>query len=266
MSEAGAGLLVALFGLAAGSFLNVCIHRLPRGESVAAPGSRCPSCRRPVRWFDNVPVVSWLVLRGRCRACGAPIGALYPLVEAATAGLFLVQWQALGLQPLLAARLLFTAAMIVLFVVDLRHHLLPNAVTLPGIAAGLACSVWLEPGAFDALAGALGGGGALLGIAKGYALARGREGLGMGDVKMLALIGAFLGLPLTFVTLAWASLSGAAAGVAIVWWTGVGWRHPLPFGSFLAAAALAASLAGERFLTWYLGAAGRFLGQLLGPA
>lgn len=267
MSDSGAGLLVAGFGLAAGSFLNVCIHRLPRGESVVAPGSRCPSCRRSIRWFDNVPVVSWLALRGRCRACGAPIGARYPLVELATAGLFLVQWQALGLQPLLAARLLFTAAMIVLFVVDLRHHLLPNAVTLPGIAAGLAGSAaGLGPGAVDALAGALGGGGALLGIAKGYALVRGREGLGMGDVKMLALIGAFLGLPLTFVTLAWASLSGAAAGVAMVWWTGVGWRHPLPFGSFLAAAALAASLAGEPFLNWYLGAAGRFLGQLLGPA
>ena len=266
MSGSGVGLLVALFGLAAGSFLNVCIHRLPRGESVAAPGSRCPSCRRPVRWFDNVPVVSWLVLRGRCRACGASIGAQYPLVEVAAAGLFLAQWQALGLQPLLAARLLFTAAMIVLFVVDLRHHLLPNAVTLPGIAVGLACSAGLEPGAFDALAGALGGGGALLGIAKGYALVRGREGLGMGDVKMLALIGAFLGLPLTFVTLAWASLSGAAAGVAMVRWAGVGWRHPLPFGSFLAVAALAASLAGEPFLDWYLDAAGRFLERLLGPA
>lgn len=265
MSDSAVGLLVALLGLAAGSFLNVCIHRLPRGASVVTPGSRCPDCRQPIRWFDNVPVVSYLLLRARCRACRAPISPVYPLVEVVTAALFLVQFQALGLQPLLAARLLFTAAMIVLFVVDLRHHVLPNVVTLPGIAVGLTCSVGLEPGWFDAWLGAAGGGGLLLGIAKAYAAVRGREGLGLGDVKMLAMIGAFLGLPLACVTLAWASLLGAAIGIGMMRFAGVGWQHPLPLGSFLALAAVAASLAGEPFLDWYsvatAGLVGRFLGS-----
>ena len=264
MSDSGIGLAVAVFGLAVGSFLNVCIHRLPRGVSVVSPRSHCPACRVPIRWFDNVPVVSYFLLRGRCRACRASISAVYPLVEAATAGLFLVQAQALGLQPLLAVRLLFTAAMIVLFVVDMRHHVLPNAVTLPGIAAGLIGSVGLEPGWFAAVAGILGGGGSLLLIARAYALVRGREGLGMGDVKMLAMIGAFLGLPLAFLTLAWASVLGAAVGIGMMRLTGAGWQHPLPLGSFLAAAAVAASLVGEPFLDWYFGAAGRLLEQLLG--
>ena len=266
MSATGTALVVALLGLAVGSFLNVCVHRLPRGASVVAPGSHCPACRRPIRWFDNVPVVSYLALQGRCRACRTPIGPVYPLVELATAGLFLLQWQALGLQPLLPVRLAFTAALVVLFVVDLRHHVLPNAITLPGIAVGLVCSLGLEPGGLGALAGAVGGGGALLGIAKVYALVRGREGLGMGDVKMLAMIGAFLGLPLAFVTLAWASLAGAVVGIGMIRTTGVGWQHPLPLGSFLAVAAVAASLAGEPFLDWYFGAAGRLLEQLLGQA
>ena len=264
MSDSGIAVVVALLGLAVGSFLNVCIHRLPRGVSVVAPGSRCPACRRPIRWFDNVPVVAYLVLRGRCRACRAPISPVYPLVEAATAGLFLVQWQALGLQPLLAPRLLFTAAMIVLFVVDLRHHVLPNAITLPGIAVGLICSFGLEPGWLDALAGAVAGGGSLLAIAKVYTVVRGREGLGMGDVKMLAMIGAFLGLPLAFVTLAWASLLGATTGIGMIRWTGAGWQHPLPLGSFLAVAAVAASLVGDPFLDWYFGGAEQLLRQLFG--
>ena len=265
MSDSGVGLLVALFGLAVGSFLNVCIHRLPRGASVIAPRSHCPACGRPIRWFDNVPIAGYLVLRGRCRACRASISPVYPLVEVVTAALFLVQFQALGLQPLLVPRLLFTAAMIVLFVVDLRHQLLPNLVTLPGIAVGLICSVGLEPGWFDAWLGAAGGGALLLGIARAYAVVRGREGLGLGDVKMLAMIGAFLGLPLACVTLAWASLLGAATGIGMMRFAGVGWQHPLPLGSFLAVAAVTASLAGEPFLDWYFGVTVRFLEQFPGP-
>lgn len=263
MTDSGAGFLIASLGLAVGSFLNVCIYRLPRGASVVAPPSRCPACRRPIRWFDNVPIVGYAVLGGRCRACQVRISPAYPLVEGVTAGLFLVQFDAVGLQPLLVPRLLFTAAMIVLFVVDLRHHLLPNVVTLPGIAVGLICSVGLEPGWQGALLGAAGGGGLLLGIAKAYARIRGREGLGLGDVKMLAMIGAFLGLPLAFVTLAWASLLGAGTGIGMMRFTGAGWQHPLPLGSFLALAAVAASLVGEPFLDWYCGAAARLLERIL---
>ena len=264
MTDPLARLLVALSGLAVGSFLNVCIHRLPRGASVVAPPSHCPDCGEPIRWFDNVPVLAYLWLRGRCRACRAPIDPLYPLVEIVTAVLFLVQHQALGLQPLLAPRLLFTAAMVVLFAVDLRHQVLPNAITLPGMVIGLLCSVFLEPGWDDALLGVLAGGGTLLAIAGGYLLVRGREGLGLGDVKMLAMIGAFLGWPLALVTLAWASLLGATVGIGMLRIAGLGWQHPLPLGSFLALAAVAASLVGERFLDWYFGAAGRLLDGLAG--
>jgi len=264
MSEPLAGVCVALSGLAVGGVPNVCIHRLPRGASVVAPPSRCPACGHRIRWSDNVPVVGYLLLRGRCRACRTPTGPLYPPVEIATAALFLLQFGALGLQPLLAPRLLFTAAMIVLFVVDLRHRLLPDAITLSGLAAGLACAVFLEPGWRAALLGAVAGGGALLAVAGGYFLVRGREGLGLGDVKMLAMIGAFLGWPLVFVTLAWASLLGAVTGVGMVRAAGVGWQYRLPLGSFLALAAVAASLVGERFLHWYFGRAEHLLDRLLG--
>lgn len=264
MTDPAAALCAALSGLAVGSFLNVCIHRLPRGESVVAPPSRCPACRAPVRWFDNVPVLGYVVLGGRCRACRAPIGLQYPLVEVAAAALFAAQHQALGLQPLLAVRLLFTSALIVLFVVDLRHYVLPDAVTLPGIAVGLLCAIFLPPGWIDAGLGALAGGGVLWAIAEGYRRLRGREGMGFGDVKMLAMIGAFLGWPLVFVTLGWASILGATVGGAALWFAGSGWRRPLPFGSFLAVAAVAAALVGERFLAWYLDAATRLLGSIAG--
>ncbi len=264
MTDPVTGLLIGLFGLAVGSFLNVCIHRLPHGASVVTPPSHCPACGVPIRWFDNVPVLGYLALGGRCRACRAPIDPLYPFVEIGTAVLFLVQHQVLGLQPLLAPRLLFTAAMIVLFAVDLRHHVLPNVITLPGIVVGLLGSIFLEPGWVDALLGTLAGGGALLAIAQGYFLVRGREGLGLGDVKMLAMVGAFLGWPLAFLTLAWASLLGATVGIGMLRLHGFGWQHPLPLGSFLALAAVAASLVGTRFLDWYLGAAGRLLERLVG--
>ena len=264
MTDPVGGLLVAAFGLAVGSFLNVCIHRLPYGASVVTPSSRCPACGAPIRWFDNVPVLGYLVLRGRCRACRAPIDPLYPFVEIVTAVLFLAQHQTIGLQPLLAPRLLFTAAMVVLFAVDLRHQMLPNVITLPGIVIGLLSSVFMEPGCIEASLGTLAGGGTLLAIARGYFLVRGREGLGLGDVKMLAMIGAFLGWPLALVTLAWASLLGATVGIGLLRLRGFGWQHPLPLGSFLALAAVAASLVGARFLDWYLGAAGRLLDRLGG--
>ena len=129
------GLMVAA-GLAVGSFLNVCIHRLPRGESVVSPPSRCPACGRRLRWLENVPVLSWVALRGRCRTCGAAISPAYPVVEAVTALVFVLQYGQLGWQPLLAVRLVFGASMIVLASIALRHRGLPHVITLPGVAAG----------------------------------------------------------------------------------------------------------------------------------
>ena len=252
MSSVAIPVLLAAAGLATGSFLNVCIHRLPRSRSVVWPASACTACGRPLRWYENVPVAAWLALRGRCRTCGARIPTAYLLVELATPALFLVQYSLLGWQPLLAARLLLCAALIVLFVTDLRQRVLPDAVTLPGIGAGLAAAVVVEPAWWDALLGAAAGGGLLLAVARTYALLRGEEGLGMGDVKMLAMIGAFLGWQLTFVALLLATLLGSAVGIAMLSLGLADRRYPLPFGSFLAVGAVAATMLGEPLIAWYL--------------
>jgi leader peptidase (prepilin peptidase)/N-methyltransferase len=200
-------LTVGALGLAVGSFLNVCIHRLPRQESLASPGSRCPQCAAPLRWHDNIPLLSYIVLGGRCRSCRAAIPMMYPLVELVTALVFLAAYFLFGPSPLLVARLVFACAMIVLFVVDLQHRILPNVVTIPGIVAGFVFSLFLPPGWLESLIGILAGGGVLLLMAEMYYRWRKEEGLGMGDVKMLAMIGAFLGWKLMLVTLVLGSLS-----------------------------------------------------------
>ncbi|MXY16235.1 MAG: prepilin peptidase [Acidobacteria bacterium] len=252
MDSAAIPLLLAAAGLATGSFLNVCIHRLPRSRSVVWPASACTACGRPLRWYENVPVVAWLALRGRCRTCGARIPIAYLLVELAAPALFLLQYSVVGWQPLLGARLLLCAALIILFVTDLRHRLLPDAVTLTGIGAGLAAALVVEPAWWDALLAAAAGGGLLLAVARAYFLLRGEEGLGMGDVKMLAMIGAFLGWQLTFVALLLATVLGSAVGIGMLALGLADRRYPLPFGSFLAVGAVAATLAGEPLIAWYL--------------
>jgi len=250
--QAAAVALFALSGLAIGSFLNVCIHRLPRRQSLVLPGSYCPSCKQPIRWIHNVPVVAYLWLRGRCAMCQAPVSPRYPLVEIAAALLFVANFLVLGWQPLLVSRLLFSSLLIILFVVDLEHRLLPNAVTLPGLCAGLVFSAVMPPGWGQALLGAVLGGGLLWIIGETYQRFRGEQGLGMGDVKMIAMIGAFLGWQSMLVTLVLASLAGAAVGLLLIVTRRASMQYALPFGSFLAAAAFVASLYGPRLLDWYL--------------
>jgi leader peptidase (prepilin peptidase)/N-methyltransferase len=246
-----AGLFV--FGLLVGSFLNVCIYRIPRRESLAWPASHCTSCTRALSWYENVPVVSWSLLRGKCRTCRVPISIMYPLVELTTAVLFAGGYAIYGWTPLLAVRLLFACAMIVLFVIDLQHRILPNVITLPGIIAGLVFSAVLPvPGWVAAAIGAVAGGGALFLIAEAYYRIRGVEGLGMGDVKMLAMIGAFLGWQLTLVTLMLASFSGSIIGVALMASGKRGMQAALPFGTFLAVGALVAAVYGDALLAWYI--------------
>ncbi len=245
-------LLFGLFGLVVGSFLNVCIHRLPRRESVNFPASHCTACNRPLSWYENVPLASWLALRGRCRTCGVGISAMYPLVEGVTGAVFVAGYLIYGPTPLLAARLLFACAMIVLFAIDLRHHILPNVITLPGIAVGFALSFLMPPGWLASLAGIVLGGGVLFAIAEAYYRVRGVEGLGMGDVKMLAMIGAFLGWQLMLLTLVLASFAGSFVGIAMIASGRGGMKAALPFGTFLAVGALAAAVAGDPFLDWYL--------------
>jgi leader peptidase (prepilin peptidase) / N-methyltransferase len=244
--------MLAVLGLAVGSFLNVCIYRLPRRESLAWPASHCPQCNRELSWYENIPVASWMVLRGKCRTCRAPIGITYPIVELVTAAVFGIGYWIEGPTLLLAVRLLFACAMIVLFVVDLRHRILPNVITVPGLAAGLAFSFFLPPGWLASILGALLGGGILFAIAEAYYRLRGVEGLGMGDVKMLAMIGAFLGWQLALVTLVLASFSGSLLGVGLIASGRGRAQSALPFGTFLAVGALIAAFWGDAMLSWYI--------------
>lgn len=245
--------LVAIFGLLIGSFLNVVIHRVPRKESLVSPASRCPKCGNVLRWYDNIPVVSYAMLGGRCRRCRAPISIRYPLVELITAIVFVAHYVAFGWTPLLAVRLLFGAALVALFAIDLEHHLLPDVITLPGIAVGLAASLFLPPGLVESLIGLLIGGGVLWLIGEAYYRYSGEEGMGGGDVKMLAMIGAFLGWKLVLVTLVLSSVAGSVLGLAIIAVKRGGMKYALPFGTFLALGALAASLIGGRIVNWYAG-------------
>jgi leader peptidase (prepilin peptidase)/N-methyltransferase len=242
-----------LFGAIVGSFLNVCIYRLPRGTSVVWPASACARCGRGLAWFENIPVVSYLALAGRCRTCREPISIRYPIVELLTALMFVGGWWYYGPSLLLAARLIFGCALIVLFAIDLEHHLLPNAITLPGIVVGFVLSFFTEPGWLASLIGIVAGGGILFATAEGYYRVRGEEGLGMGDVKMLAMVGAFLGWQLTFITLMLASLAGSVIGGAIVLLQRGGMKTALPFGTFLAVGAALAATVGMPLLDWYLG-------------
>jgi leader peptidase (prepilin peptidase)/N-methyltransferase len=245
--------LLALAGLCVGSFLNVCIYRLPRGLSIAWPPSHCPRCKQPIAWYHNVPVLAWLWLGGRCARCRAPIPVVYPVVEASCAALFVVTGLLTGWNALLVPRLLLTAALVALFVIDLQQQLLPNLITLPGIVAGLVSSAALPPGLASAAIGVVLGGAVPYVIAWAYLRLRGVEGLGMGDVKMLAMVGAFLGWPLMLVTLLLGSVSGAAVGLVLMA-TGRGsMTLKLPFGTFLAVAAWVAMLWGQPFVTWYAG-------------
>lgn len=245
--------LAVLLGLAVGSFLNVCIHRLPRGESLVHPRSRCPRCGRMLRWHDNIPVLSWLWLGGKCGQCQAPIAARYPLVELITAALIVTVVLLTPSGPLLASRLVFVCALVVLFAIDLEHQLLPNVITLPGIAIGFLFSLFGPPGWPASLAGILLGAGLLYGTATVYYLVRREEGLGMGDVKMLAMIGAFLGWQAVLLTLVLASFAGAIIGLGLIAASRGTMRYALPFGTFLAIGALVAMLAGDRIIAWYLG-------------
>jgi leader peptidase (prepilin peptidase)/N-methyltransferase len=217
------------------------------------PRSRCPACGSAIRARDNLPVVSWLLLRGRCRRCGAPIAWRYPLVEALTGALFVAVFLAFGLtfRGLVAA--VFACLLVALAAIDLERYLLPDRLTLPGIALGLAAQPWLPGGSLaGAAAAAAAGAAVLLAVRAGWWLLRREEGMGLGDVKMLAMIGAFLGWRGAAVALVAAVGSGAAAGLAIVAFARAGLRAKLPFGAFLALGGLVGLFWGDDLAGAYL--------------
>jgi len=237
-------LLAILVGLILGSFLNLVITRLPRGESLWAPRSRCPHCRQPLAWHDNIPLISYLFLRGRCRACHSPISWRYPLVELAGGLMVLALWRIFPYQPTFLAYVPFCLALVALTAIDLEHRLLPDAITLPGIILGLLLSLVLPDLTFwESAAGALGGAALFAGIAWVYKKLVGRRGMGWGDVKLLAMIGAFLGvsaLPwVIFISAGLGTLTGLLQILATPSGERDQWRTlSLPYGPFLALAAL----------------------------
>jgi leader peptidase (prepilin peptidase) / N-methyltransferase len=246
--------VVFAFGAIIGSFLNVCIVRLPEERSIVRPPSHCPTCRRDIAWYDNVPLVSYVLLRGRCRGCGTRISPLYPTVELLTGALAVALWLRLGPTLAFLGYFAFASALVTITFIDLDHRIIPDVISLPGILVGLAVS-FVSPlvTPIDAVLGMLAGGGVLLAIAVTYQAIRGQEGMGGGDVKLLAMIGAFLGWQSVFVTLMVASLIGSLIGVALMLYQRADTKLAIPFGPFLACGALVYLFFGDRILALYFG-------------
>jgi len=243
------------FGAAMGSFANVLIHRLPMGLSIVSPGSRCPSCSARIRWFDNIPIVSYFILGRRCRACKTVISPRYPLVEALSGFLFAAMLFRFGIQPATAALALFAWALLVITFIDLDHRIIPDIISLPGTILGLAFSfVPGFPRPMDSAIGVAIGAGFLFLILYAYEKIMGEEGMGLGDVKLLAMIGAFLGWQALPVTVLVSSLTGSIVGVGYALIKGESVRKfPVPFGPFLALGAIVHLFFGVELIQWYLG-------------
>jgi leader peptidase (prepilin peptidase)/N-methyltransferase len=242
------------FGLLVGSFANVCIHRLPRGRSIVWPASACPLCGAPIAAYHNVPLFGFLMLRGFCSRCRQPISLRYPLVEAANGALYLTIALQRGPTAGACVAMALATALLVLSLVDLEHHLLPDAVTLPGIAAGLAAS-FLDgpPSPLESALSAFFGYLALAGVARAAEWYYGQEALGRGDWKMVAMLGAFFGARPTLLILLLATAAGAVLGLSLIALGRSSRRTPLPLGTFLGLAALVVLLCGQRLLVWYEG-------------
>jgi len=288
-----------LFGIVIGSFLNVCIIRIPEGVSIVSPASRCPRCGTPIKFYDNIPVLGWFLVGGKCRNCHLPISPMYPIIEFLTGALFVLTYYRFGITIVAFKALFFTCLLIILIVTDLRVRLLPDAINWFGFGAGLAFATRIPPGGFasiwlrprhvpaiftnivDALLGAALGSLLLLGAATVYRLVRKREGMGMGDVKMMAMVGTFLGVKGTFLTILIGTLMGSVIGLSVVSFLClVGWQrklaerahrrglgglaalrwmlasqYQLPLGSFLGIAALVVVYA----VPWLLRGTGLYL-------
>jgi leader peptidase (prepilin peptidase)/N-methyltransferase len=246
-------LFAFLFGTMVGSFLNVCIHRLPKEESVVTPRSRCPACGTPIRAVDNIPLLSFALLRGRCRACGNPISWRYPLVEALTGILFAGTVARFEVTFLAASLLAFLCGLVVVSFIDLDHQIIPNIITLPGIPLGLLAGLMLgEPPILERVIGTLVGAGFLyLVLFYGGAL-YGQEAMGEGDLNLIALVGAFLGWKAVALTILLGCLFGSTVGLALITARRLGRRQHIPFGPFLSLGAVVALFWGERLIAWYL--------------
>lgn len=246
-------LFAFVFGITVGSFLNVCIHRLPKEESIVTPRSRCPACLTTIRAVDNIPLLSFALLRGRCRACGNPISWRYPLVEALTGLLFALTVAQFGVALQTAFLLVFLSALVVVSFIDLDHQIIPNAITLPGIPLGLLAGLLLgEPPLLDRVIGTLIGAGFLyLVLFYGGAL-YGQDAMGEGDLNLIAMVGAFLGWKAVALTILLGCLFGSIVGLGLMAIRRLGRRQHIPFGPFLSTGAVVALFWGEKLIAWYL--------------
>jgi len=242
-----------IFGALIGSFLNVCIFRLPKEESIVTPGSHCPHCQKPIKFYDNVPLVSYILLNGRCRYCKESISIQYPLVEGITALVSLILFMKFGPTLSYLFYFSFVAALIVISVIDLYHQIIPDVISLPGIGVGLLASLAIPQISFiDSLIGALLGGGCLFIVATLYQWLFKREGMGGGDVKLLAMIGAFLGWKAVILTILLGSLLGSISGIIVMVSRGKDFKYAIPFGPFLSLGAVIALFYGQDLIRWYL--------------
>ncbi|MDD4240280.1 MAG: prepilin peptidase [Smithellaceae bacterium] len=238
-----------IFGAAIGSFLNVCIFRIPAGQSIVKPLSRCPSCEHPIRFYDNIPIISFILLRGRCRDCGAKISWRYPLVELISGLLALALFLKFGPTLNFLVFFIFTAVLIVIAFIDIDHQIIPDILSLPGIPVFFLAAVFIVKVPWhEALIGLVVGGGILLAIALFYEFIAKREGMGGGDIKLLAMIGGFFGWKALIFVLLFSSLAGAVVGIAAMIIKKKDMKYAVPFGPFLSAAAVAYIFWGDIFM------------------
>jgi leader peptidase (prepilin peptidase)/N-methyltransferase len=252
-------------GLIIGSFLNVCIYRMPRGKSVVAPSSRCTSCGNPIKFYDNIPVLSYIVLGGRCRSCGEKLSIRYPLVELLNAVLYVILLERFGFDPpwVVLAYCMFVSSLVVIFFIDLEHQIIPNSITLPGIPIAVVLGASVLPDPFSpadrlgwqaSIIGCLAGGGSFYLVAVlGKAILK-KDAMGGGDIKMMALVGGMLGWKAIILTTFFGSLLGSVIGISLILIKGREWGARIPFGPYLALGSLVSLLWGNDILIWYLNA------------
>lgn len=240
---------IFILGAAIGSFLNVCIYRLPENKSVITPASCCPQCGTPIRFYDNIPILSYILLRGRCRSCGSPISVQYILVEILNGvGYVFVVWR-FGVSLESGIYAILFSSLIVASVIDLHHRIIPDVITIPGIIAGLLASAFiLPPGVRDSVAGALLGGVLFFLVAL---VSRG--GMGGGDIKLIAMIGAFLGWINVIITIIISSFIGSLVGISLMIFFGKGRKYPVPFGPFLSMGGIISLFFSREIVRWYTG-------------
>lgn len=252
-------LFILLAGACVGSFLNVCIYRLPAGLSIVHPPSACPQCNQPIRFYDNIPVLSYILLRGHCRFCAAAIAMRYPLVELITGLAALAVFLKYGLSAATPIYFFFIAVLIVITFIDIDHQIIPDILSLPGIPIFFVAGLWVAETTWRAaLIGIVAGAGSLLLVALIYRLVTGKDGMGMGDVKLLAMIGALIGWQGVIFTIFFSSVIGTLIGLLLMVRSGGTLKTKLPFGPFLALGAVAYIFYGPELIDAYLGLTGSF--------